>query len=156
MMNVRPSIWIALLAVVVVAWGSEAVAQTAVHGFEIPTAEGSRTPTIGICGRYPKVAIRRPGGTGFRVSKLPLHNITALSVYKLNSVGRADISIVYLDGLHPVDLSTEVNCFGGVNSRAPAGKPYKPVNQDIAFVSPGLSPLSRRCDHAGCAKAQCW
>ena len=50
MMNVRPFLWIALLVTVVVAWGSEAVAQTAVHGFEIPTAASPVTPTIAICG----------------------------------------------------------------------------------------------------------
>lgn len=76
MTNVRLSIWVALLVAVLVTWGTEAMAQTAVHGFEIPTAEGPRTPTIGVCGTLSsppieggiqgRIADRRMSGTDSR------------------------------------------------------------------------------------------
>lgn len=49
MLNVRNTYWVALLVAVMICWGSEAMAETGVHGFSIPTAEGPRAPSIAVC-----------------------------------------------------------------------------------------------------------
>ncbi len=75
-MNIRFYLWAALAVTILIAWGSEAVAETSVHGISIPTAEGSLTPTIGICGSLAsppieggiqgRLADRRMSGTDSR------------------------------------------------------------------------------------------
>ena len=49
MLNVRNTYWVALLVAVMICWGSDAMAETGVHGYTIPTAEGPRTPSIAVC-----------------------------------------------------------------------------------------------------------
>lgn len=49
MLNARNTFWVALLTAVLVCWGSESMADTPVHGYSIPTAEGPRTPSIAVC-----------------------------------------------------------------------------------------------------------
>lgn len=49
MFNARNVYWVALLAAIMICWGSEAVADTSVHGYSIPTAEGPRAPSIAVC-----------------------------------------------------------------------------------------------------------
>jgi outer membrane protein OmpA-like peptidoglycan-associated protein len=50
MLNVRNSYWVVLLVTALLCWGSGAVAQTGVHGYTIPTADGPRAPSIAVCG----------------------------------------------------------------------------------------------------------
>lgn len=74
-MNVRPLFLVALVAALLL-WGADALAETSVHGITIPTAEGPRTPTIGICGSLAsppieggiqgRLADRRMSGTDSR------------------------------------------------------------------------------------------
>lgn len=49
MSNARNTYWVALLAAILICWGSEAAADTSVHGYSIPTAEGPRAPSIAVC-----------------------------------------------------------------------------------------------------------
>lgn len=49
MLNVRNTYWVALLVAIMICWGSEAMAETGVHGYTIPTAEGPRAPSIAVC-----------------------------------------------------------------------------------------------------------
>lgn len=49
MLNARNTYWVALLVAIMICWGSEAMAETGVHGYTIPTAEGPRAPSIAVC-----------------------------------------------------------------------------------------------------------